>query len=58
MKWYDDYEHIGYDLDANKIPNMYKNKSDKLDEFIKKMENVNYGFGLFFNQRDPRQPKA
>ena len=57
LKWYDDYDHIGYDLDGNKIAkpsasgdgaaggsgsNNNNNNNDELDEFLSKMENPDY----------------
>ena len=44
LKWYDDYEHIGYDLDGKKIakPKSSEHKNDQLDEFLDKMEDPNY----------------
>ena len=44
LKWYEDYEHIGYDLDGNKIkkPADWAAGTDELDEFLNKMENPDY----------------
>ena len=43
LKWYEDYEHIGYDLDGKKIKKPEGDgKSDELDEFLEKMENPDY----------------
>lgn len=43
MKWYDDYDHIGYDLTGKKIAKPADSKkSDELDEFLNKMENPDY----------------
>ncbi|KAG9301386.1 hypothetical protein G9A89_018058 [Geosiphon pyriformis] len=39
MKWYDDYPHIGYDIDGKKI--MKPAKGDELDKFLDKMEDPN-----------------
>ncbi|ORY07319.1 BOP1NT-domain-containing protein [Basidiobolus meristosporus CBS 931.73] len=36
MEWYDDYPHIGYDLDGKKI--MRPAKGDELDSFLAKMD--------------------
>ncbi|KAJ8273377.1 hypothetical protein GJAV_G00100920 [Gymnothorax javanicus] len=41
MEWYNDYPHIGYDLDGKKIFKPVRNK-DELDEFLDKMENPDY----------------
>ncbi|XP_043257185.1 ribosome biogenesis protein BOP1 homolog isoform X1 [Colletes gigas] len=40
MKWYDDYDHIGYDWDGKKI--MQPTKDDQLDKFLKRMENPDF----------------
>ncbi|XP_077982660.1 ribosome biogenesis protein bop1-B-like [Glandiceps talaboti] len=40
MQWYDDYLHIGYDLDGKKI--IKPVKGDQLDEFLNRMENPEY----------------
>lgn len=44
LKWYEDYDHIGYDLDGKKItkPTNGSDKNDQLDEFLDKMEDPNY----------------
>ncbi|XP_067111897.1 ribosome biogenesis protein bop1 [Osmerus mordax] len=41
MEWYQDYPHIGYDLDGRKIYKPIRNK-DELDEFLDKMDNPDY----------------
>ena len=41
MNWYDEYEHIGYDLDGKKIRK--PKKADELDQFLNKMENPEWG---------------
>lgn len=41
MEWYQDYPHIGYDLEGKKIYKPVRNK-DELDEFLDKMENPDY----------------
>nr|XP_033790748.1 ribosome biogenesis protein BOP1 [Geotrypetes seraphini] len=41
IEWYQDYPHIGYDLDGKKIYKPIRNK-DELDEFLDKMENPDY----------------
>ncbi|XP_055943075.1 ribosome biogenesis protein bop1-like [Argiope bruennichi] len=40
MKWYDDFPHIGYDIDGKKI--MKPATSDEIDEFLSKMDDPNY----------------
>ena len=40
MEWYKDYEHIGYDLDGQKI--IKPQQMDELDEFLDKMDNPDY----------------
>jgi ribosome biogenesis protein ERB1 len=40
LEWYDDYPHIGYDLDGKKI--LKPAQGDQLDEFLKKMDDPNY----------------
>lgn len=43
LKWYEDYSHIGYDLDGKKITKPAgAAKNDELDEFLNKMENPDY----------------
>lgn len=44
LKWYEDYDHIGYDLNGTKIkkPANWIGSEDKLDEFLNKMENPDY----------------
>ncbi|KAJ1195160.1 hypothetical protein NDU88_004441 [Pleurodeles waltl] len=41
MEWYQDYPHVGYDLEGRKIYKPIRNK-DELDEFLDKMENPDY----------------
>jgi ribosome biogenesis protein ERB1 len=43
LKWYEDYDHIGYDLDGQKIakPEGLK-QQDEVDKFLNKMENPDY----------------
>ncbi|KAI6075526.1 Ribosome biogenesis protein BOP1 [Aix galericulata] len=41
MEWYEDFPHIGYDLDGRKIYKPIRNK-DELDKFLEKMENPDY----------------
>ena len=40
MHWYDEYKHIGYDWEAKKITK--PPKTDKIDDFLKKMEDPNF----------------
>ena len=45
MKWYEDYDHIGYDLDGKKLAKPAGSKigkPDELDEFLNKMEDPDY----------------
>ncbi len=45
LKWYDNYDHVGYDLDGKKIMKPVddsKQKTDELDEFLSKMEDPDY----------------
>uniref|UniRef100_A0A8B9Q6F1 Ribosome biogenesis protein BOP1 n=2 Tax=Apteryx owenii TaxID=8824 RepID=A0A8B9Q6F1_APTOW len=41
MEWYQDFPHIGYDLEGKKIYKPIRNK-DELDKFLEKMENPDY----------------
>lgn len=40
LNWYDEYPHIGYDLDGRKL--VKPKKEDKLDEFLRRMEDPNF----------------
>lgn len=40
MNWYDDYKHLGYDWDGDKI--IKSESGDQLDAFIKRMEDPNF----------------
>ncbi|XP_055624246.1 ribosome biogenesis protein BOP1 homolog [Toxorhynchites rutilus septentrionalis] len=40
MHWYDEYKHIGYDWDSNKL--IKPPKTDAIDDFLKKMEDPNF----------------
>lgn len=40
MKWYDEYDHLGYDWDGRKI--FKPPKVDELEKFLSKMDNPNY----------------
>ncbi|XP_026518843.2 ribosome biogenesis protein bop1-like, partial [Terrapene carolina triunguis] len=41
MEWYQDYPHVGYDLDGKRIYKPIRTK-DELDKFLDKMENPDY----------------
>uniref|UniRef100_A0A1B8Y0W5 BOP1 N-terminal domain-containing protein n=1 Tax=Xenopus tropicalis TaxID=8364 RepID=A0A1B8Y0W5_XENTR len=41
MEWYQDFPHIGYDLDGRKIFKPLRSK-DQLEQFLDKMENPDY----------------
>ena len=41
MEWYQDFPHIGYNLEGKKIYKPIRNK-DELDMFLEKMENPDY----------------
>ena len=45
MHWYDEYDHLGYNLDGKKI-NKPK-RGDELDNFLNKMDNPNFGITVF-----------
>ena len=45
MHWYDEYDHIGYNLDGTKI-NKPK-RGDELDNFLNKMDNPNFGITVY-----------
>lgn len=40
MKWYDEYDHVGYDWEGKKIPK--PEKGDELDNFLKRMEDPDF----------------
>ncbi|XP_062543428.1 ribosome biogenesis protein BOP1 homolog [Armigeres subalbatus] len=40
MHWYDEYKHIGYDWDGNRL--IKPPKTDAIDDFLKKMEDPNF----------------
>lgn len=44
LEWYDDFPHVGYDLDGRRI---YKplRTPDELDQFLDKMDNPDYWCG-------------
>ena len=41
LEWYDDYDHIGYDIEGKRIMRSSA-KRDQLDEFLAKMEDPDY----------------
>ncbi len=41
MNWYDEYPHLGYDIDGKQIRKPAK--GDTIDEFMDKMENPEWG---------------
>ena len=45
LEWYDDFPHVGYDLDGRRI---YKplRTPDELDQFLDKMDNPDYWCGV------------
>lgn len=42
MNWYDEYPHMGYDLDGNPI--IKPDKGDKLDQFLRMLEDPDHGW--------------
>ncbi|XP_058462630.1 ribosome biogenesis protein BOP1 homolog isoform X2 [Malaya genurostris] len=40
MHWYDEYKHVGYDWDGNKL--IKPAKTDAIDDFLRKMEDPNF----------------
>ncbi|XP_077254884.1 ribosome biogenesis protein BOP1 homolog [Temnothorax americanus] len=40
LKWYDEYDHLGYDWEGKKIPK--PEKGDELDNFLKRMEDPDF----------------
>ncbi|ESN91959.1 hypothetical protein HELRODRAFT_90115 [Helobdella robusta] len=42
IEWYNEYDHCGYDLDGKKITKDVDAAGDELDDFIQKMDNVDY----------------
>ena len=40
MHWYDDYPHVGYDLDGEPI--MKPDTGDRIDKFLNRMENPDF----------------
>ena len=47
IQWYDDYDHLGYNLEGSKIKKPAA--GDKLDAFLEKMDDPNFGVTV----RDP-----
>lgn len=41
MEWYQEFPHVGYDLDGRKIFRPVRTK-DELDKFLEKMESPDY----------------
>lgn len=46
MQWYENFPHIGYDLDGKKIGKPIRNM-DELDKFLDRMENPDYGHTIY-----------
>ena len=44
IHWYDDYEHIGYDVEGRKL--IKPKQGDELDEFLDKADNPDYWWAL------------
>eukprot|EP01134_Creolimax_fragrantissima_P004760 CFRG4760T1 len=42
MEWYDEYEHVGYDLDGKKVLKSANAGEDEIDHFLDKMDNPDY----------------
>ncbi len=40
LNWYDEYPHIGYDLDGRKL--IKPKLGDKLDDFLRRMEDPDF----------------
>ena len=40
VNWYDNYDHIGYDVEGNKL--IKPKQGDALDEFLEKVDDPNY----------------
>lgn len=41
LQWYDDFPHVGYDLDGRRIYKPVRTR-DELDQFLDKMEDPDY----------------
>lgn len=48
IKWYDEYPHLGYDLDGKQI--LKPKRGDTLDNFLNRMENPDYNRTVFDKQ--------
>lgn len=60
LEWYDDFPHVGYDLDGRRIYKPLRTR-DELDQFLDKMEDPDYwcagvggGVGAGGPARQPR----
>lgn len=42
MEWYNDFPHIGYNLDGNKV--MRPAQGDELDQFLERMDNPDFWY--------------
>eukprot|EP01113_Clastostelium_recurvatum_P032475 TRINITY_DN4180_c0_g1_i5.p1 TRINITY_DN4180_c0_g1~~TRINITY_DN4180_c0_g1_i5.p1 ORF type:complete len:1068 (-),score=304.60 TRINITY_DN4180_c0_g1_i5:88-3252(-) len=42
LEWYNEYDHIGYDRDGNKLMRNTELSQDKLDEFLAQSDDPNY----------------
>lgn len=48
IQWYEDYDHIGYDLKGNKITKPEgAQKKGEIDEFLDKVDDPNYWYVIF-----------
>lgn len=41
LQWYDDFPHVGYDLDGRRIYKPVRTR-DELDQFLDKMDDPDY----------------
>lgn len=41
LEWYDNFPHVGYDLDGRRIYKPLRTR-DELDQFLDKMDNPDY----------------
>ena len=46
MQWYDEYDHIGYDVEGRKL--IKPEAGDALDEFLDKADNPDYWYVIIF----------
>ena len=44
LNWYDEYPHVGYDLDGKKL--IRPIQGDKLDSFLSRMEDPDFWYQL------------